>query len=41
MRFAKLEPDPRKPYTDRMSFDCSCGFVYQQSDRARNDAVAD
>jgi len=39
MQFVKMEPDPNKPESGRMTFDCSCGFTYEQSERVRDGAV--
>jgi len=40
MRLAKIEPDPNNAQITMMSFDCACGFVYQQSERTTEDDEA-
>lgn len=35
MRLAKSEPSPSERATDRLTFECACGFTYEQTERAR------
>jgi hypothetical protein len=35
MRLAEVDPEPGD--TDRLIFDCDCGFEYQMSQRVRKD----
>jgi RNase P subunit RPR2 len=37
MRLASVDPDLTSDRPDQMTFDCECGFVYQQSERARSE----
>jgi hypothetical protein len=35
MRLARIDPGPSNSRPGKMTFDCECGFVYQQSARVR------